>query len=85
MRRALSTFESLMRAPAAAKQAQIPKPVVLQTEIASTCTSGAEAAEQERGRGPSCSGRGRPGYDQLTEQIMEHFAAADDVDVRALI
>lgn len=61
VRRALSTFESLMRATAAAEQAQVPKPVVLQTEIASTCTSGAEAAEQERGRGPSCSGWGRHG------------------------
>ncbi|MCZ1002853.1 hypothetical protein O1M63_40480 [Streptomyces mirabilis] len=27
---------------------------------------------------------GQKTYDQLTEQIMEHFAAADDVDVRAL-
>lgn len=53
-----------------------------------TCASGAEAAEQERGRGPSCSGwddtDGQKKYGQLTEQITEYFAAADDVDVRAL-
>ncbi|MER5520894.1 hypothetical protein [Streptomyces sp. NPDC002763] len=105
VRRALSAFESLMRAPAAAEQVQVPKPVVPQAEIASAesakpakpaksagiATTPAPRAQQPPSRSedadrPAPAGDDTDGqhkYGRLTEQIMEYFAAADDVDVRA--
>ncbi|MFG3019332.1 hypothetical protein ACGFZQ_12415 [Streptomyces sp. NPDC048254] len=102
VRRALSAFESLMRAPAVAEQVQVPKPVVPQAEIASTesakpakpaglATTPAPRAQQPPSRSedadrPAPAGDDTDGqhkYGRLTEQIMEYFAAADDVDVRA--
>jgi hypothetical protein len=100
VRRVLSTFESLMCAPAAAEQAQVPKPVVPQTEIASTesaksaniATTPAPRAQKPPSKSedadrPAPAGDdtdGQKKYGQLTEQMTEYFAAADDVDVRAL-
>ncbi|MER5820896.1 hypothetical protein ABT086_00905 [Streptomyces mirabilis] len=81
-------------------QAQIPKPVVPQTEIVSNesaksaniATTPAPRAQKPPSRSddadrPAPAGDdtdGQKTYGQLTEQIMEYFAAADDADVRAL-
>ncbi|MFD3586961.1 hypothetical protein [Streptomyces sp. NPDC058683] len=99
VRRALSAFESLMRAPAATEQVQVPKPVVPQAEIVSTestksagiattpapraqkSPSESEDADRPAPAGDDTDGQNK--YGRLTEQIMEYFAAADDVDVRA--
>ncbi|MEU9450082.1 hypothetical protein [Streptomyces sp. NPDC048277] len=107
VQRALSAFESLMRAPAAAVQAPGPKPVVPQTDTADTAdTDSAEPAHitttpapqtpAPRAKKPHSKGEsaGRPApagdtadgqkqYGHLTEQVMEYFATAGDVDVRA--
>ncbi|MGW2959292.1 hypothetical protein ACWDGI_12510 [Streptomyces sp. NPDC001220] len=109
VQRALSAFESLMRAPAAAEQAQVAKPVVPQappaaTESEGVATPATESVESEgvattpvpRAQKPPSRSEdalrpapagddtdGQKKYGRLTEQIMEYFAAAGAVDVRA--
>ncbi|MGW7418494.1 hypothetical protein ACWGJB_00170 [Streptomyces sp. NPDC054813] len=96
VQRALSAFESLMRAPAAAEQTQVPKPVVPQAQLAATESADIARTPAPRAQKPPSRSEdadrpapagddtdGQKKYGRLTEQIMEYFAATDDVDVRA--
>jgi hypothetical protein len=94
VQRTLSTFESLMRAPAAGERGQaaptVPSPAT--PDITTPATPPASAPKARKAHSGKSAGRpaadaadpdGHKQYGKLTEQIMEYFAAVGDADVRA--
>ncbi|MFE3162640.1 hypothetical protein [Streptomyces sp. NPDC059224] len=88
VRQALSAFESLMRAPATAEEAEVAKGVAPQADVAATDSASLATVPTPRDQEPAGerdgeSADGQKKYGRLTEQIMEYFAGAGDIDVRA--